>query len=174
MTQPTTGEISEVQPGVFFTLLPPCSCRVAPRVLRPEPSSLVWLVRHMPHPVVEWADLPVPLFRGAAPEALRVRGAAYDVQLPLASFLDRVPRWPEGDGVLLLQMARPVPDTLDYFRIGEGASQDAVLRRNGWLLTFDLPHGGEYAGVTCPDRGHLERVLTDEVIAAGLAAGELP
>jgi hypothetical protein len=113
MTQPTTGEISEVQPGVFFTLLPPCSCRVAPRVLRPEPSSLVWLVRHMPHPV-------------------------------------------------------------DYFRIGESASRHAVLRQNGWLLTFDLPHGGEYAGVTCPDRGHLKRVLSDDVIAAGLAAGELP
>ena len=174
MTQPTTGEIVEVRPGVFFTFLPPCTCRTLPRVLLPEPSSFIWLVRHMPHPVVEWADLPVPLSRGDAPRPLRVRGVQYDAQLPLPAFLELVPRFRESDGVLLLQMSAPVPDTLDYFRIARGPNEHAVLRRNGWLLMVDLPHGGEYAGLTCPDRAHLERVLADRMIAAGLAAGELP
>jgi hypothetical protein len=105
MTQPTTGEIAEVRTGVFFTLLPPCACRTLPRVLRPEPSSFVWLVRHMPHSVVEWIDLPAPLFRGDPPRPLRVRGAAYDAQVPLPTFLELVPRSPGSEGVLLFGWA---------------------------------------------------------------------
>jgi hypothetical protein len=30
MTQPRTGQIEEVEAGVFFTLLPPSSCRALP------------------------------------------------------------------------------------------------------------------------------------------------
>lgn len=70
-------------------------------------------------------------------------------------------------------MARPVPDTLDYVQVERGASEHVILRRKGWLLTVDLPHGGEYVGVTSPDRTHLEEVLSNEVVVAVLRAGEL-
>ena len=76
--------------------------------------------------------------------------------------------------MVLLQLDRPVPDSLRYREVMALPAKYAVLRQNGWRLTFDLPHGGEYAEVTAADRATLERVLADPVVAAGKAAGDLP
>ena len=60
--------VTEVAPGVFGTLLAPCSTRVLPYLLVPAPTSFVWLVAYHPHHVVEWLDLPLPLAPDSAPE----------------------------------------------------------------------------------------------------------
>jgi hypothetical protein len=169
-----THEIVEIEPGVFYTVLKPCSAAVLPHVLAPEPSH-VWLVEHRPDARLLWAELPVPLTADAPAERLRVRGLVYDLQMPTAEFLASVvPRLAGGAGVTVLQLDRPVPDSLRYAEISGAPGKHAILRRNGWRLTFDLPHAGEYAEVTAPDRGTLERVLDSPAIAAGEAAGELP
>jgi hypothetical protein len=166
-----THEISEIEPGVFYTILEPCSAAVLPHVLTPG-TSHVWLVEHRPCERLLWAELPVPLASDAAAEPLRVRGVEYDLQMTTAEFLARVvPRLPGGASVILLQLDRPVPDSLRYRDV---AARHAILRQNGWQLTFDLPHGGTYAEVTAADRRTLERILADPVIAAGKAAGDLP
>ena len=169
-----THEISEVAPGVFSTILVPCSVAVLPFVLEPEPSH-VWVVEHAPDPRLLWSRLPVPLTPTSRADPLRVRGLVYDFQMATDELLERVvPTLPGGEGILLLQLDRPVPDTLRYREVASRPEWSAILRQNGWRLTFDLPHGGEYAAVTAPERRTIERVLADPVIAAGAAAGELP
>ena len=174
MTQPVTGEIWEDPPGAYSTVLPPCSSRVLTRLLRPGTASYVWLVRHMPTHVMQWTEMPVPVFPDGPVRTLQVRGLWYDAQLPLLAFLDLLPHYPQSDGVFLLQMERPVPDTLDYFEIRKSRKWPTILRHFGWMFTVELPFGGEYAQLFSPARTYLEHILADEVIAAGLAAGRLP
>jgi hypothetical protein len=169
-----THEIAEIAPGVFTTLLVPCSAAVLRHVLAPEIPH-VWIVAHAPDPHLSWSAQDVPLVPAGRPMSLRVRGLVYDFQMPTAEFLKRVlPTVPGGAGVLLLQLDRPVPDSLRYREVASRPAWHAILRQNGWRLTFDLPHGGEYAAVTAPDRGTIGRVLAEPVIAAGGVAGELP
>ena len=169
-----THEIAEIEPGVFSTLLEPCSAAVLPHVLTPD-APHVWVVEYAPDPRLVWGELPVPLAPGTPPEPLRVRGLRYDFQMPAAEFVRRVvPRLPGGAGILLLQLARPVPASLRYRDVVARPEWPAILRQNGWALTFDLPHGGEYAAVAAPERRTLERLLAAPVIAVGKAAGELP
>jgi hypothetical protein len=164
---PTTNEITETAPGVFGVLLEPCSCQVLPFVLVSDPRSIVWLVAYHPHHIVEWIDLPLPLTADAPAEILRARLPSFDVQFPIASFLERLPRMHARAGMLAVQVERPVPDTLTFNKLGSDPHGHAVLKQNGWLLSFDLPHDGEHAWVECPDRAHLERVLASPVIASG-------
>lgn len=72
--------------------------------------------------------------------------------------------------MLALQMSRPVPNTLSFDTLASDPNRHAILRQNGWLLSFDLPHDGEHAWVECPDRAYLEQKLADPVFASG----ELP
>ena len=129
----------------------------------------------MPDERILWGKLPVPLAPGAPAEPLPVRGLTYDLQLPTADFLARVvPRLNTQGGIVLLQLTRPVPDSLRYRDLLRLPRHHDVLRQNGWRLSFHLRHGGDRAEVTAPERGILERLLADPVIAAGNAAGELP
>jgi hypothetical protein len=172
-----THEIAEVVPGVFTTFLVPCSAAVLRYVLAPEVPH-VWIVEHAPDPHLVWSEQDVLLAPAGRPMSLRVRGLVYDLEMPTAEFVERVlpvvPVVPGTAGVLLLQLDRPVPDSLRYREVVSRPAWSAILRQNGWRLTFDLPHGGEYAAVTAPDRGTIERVLAEPVIAAGGVVGELP
>ena len=171
----STHEVSEIEAGVFYTILEPCSLAVLPHVLVPDPASVVWVVDHWPLAEVVWRELSVPLTANSPCESLQVRGVRYDLQMPAREFLDRVvPRLPLSDGMMMLQLDRSVPDTLRYRDIAGRANRHAILRQNGWRLTFQLPHGGEYAEVTAPDRAEIERILAAPLIAAGKAGGELP
>jgi hypothetical protein len=162
---PDTHQVREIAEGVFSTVLEPCSRWVLPHVLRPEPASFVWLVGYRPHSRGQWVDLPLPLSQGRPAEPLRVRYPVFELQLPLIVFLDRLPAINSWSGLLLHQMARPVPDTLRYESFSGTPGEYHILRQNGWLLTFYLPHDGEHARITCPDRTHLEGVLADPIIA---------
>jgi hypothetical protein len=159
MSEPELHAVTEVGPGVFGTLLAPCSTRVLPYLLVPAPTSFVWLVTYHPHHVLEWVDLPLPLAPDVAPRTVRARLPRYDLQFAFAEFLEVLPELRAPAGLLALQMRRPVPDTLTIESVGDGHQRWNMLRENGWLLSFDLPHDGEHAWVETPDRQHLERVL---------------
>jgi len=90
---------------------------------------------------------------------VRARLPRYDLQFGFAEFLEVLPELRAPAGILALQMRRPVPDTLTIESLGDGLQRWNMLRENGWLLSFDLPHDGEYAWVETPDRQHLDRVL---------------
>ena len=158
------GEIREASPGVWEAFLPPCDCHVLPHVLVPDPASHVWLVEYRPHAPLAWADLPLPLDVGRPARILRARLPSFDLQMPLPQLLALLPEMHAWAGMLALQMSRPVPDTLHYQTLAASPSRDAILRRNGWLLTFSLPHDGETARVTTPDRAHLQRILADPAV----------
>jgi len=151
--------VTEIGPGVFGTLLAPCSTRVLPHLLVPAPTSFVWLVAYHPHHVMEWLDLPLLLAPNTAPRTVRARLPRYDLQFELAEFLDLLPELRAPAGMLALQMARPVSDTLTMERLADDPHRWSILERNGWLLSFDLPHDGAHAWVESPDREHLHRVL---------------
>ena len=159
MFEPELHVVTEVGPGVFGTLLAPCSTHVLPYLLVPAPTSFVWLVAYHPHHVVEWVDLPLPLAPNTAARRLHARLPRYDLQFGYAEFLEVLPELHAPAGMLALQMRRPVPNTLTIERLGDGPQRWRILKQNGWLLSFDLPHDGEYAWVEAPDRQHLDRVL---------------
>ena len=169
-----THEIAEIEPGVFYSLLEPCSVAILPHILSPDVAH-VWLVDHWPHPRLVWTELPVPIGVGGPMESVRVRNVCYDMQMPTAEFLGRiVPHLAAGGGARVLQLDRPVPDSLRYEDIESVPTTYEILRQNGWRLSFELPHGGEYAELTSPERRTLEAILTSPVVAAGKVAGDLP
>jgi len=169
-----THEISEIEPGIYYTLLTPCSCAVLPFVLAAAESH-VWVVGHRPDLQLRWVELPVPMRTTAELELLRVRDLSFDFQLPTAAFVRRVvPRLSSATGVTLVQLERPVPDTLTYERISQSTAGYEILRENSWILTFNLRHGGDYAEVTAPERRTLQRILDNPTIASGRSGGELP
>jgi len=151
--------VTEIGTGIVGTLLAPCSCRVLRHLLLPIPSSVVWLVAYHPHGVVEWVDLRLPLSIDAAPQTLRARLPRYDLQFGLPEFLEVLPELRAPAGMLALQMQRRVPDTLLMEKVADDPNRWSILQQNGCLLSFDLPHDGEYAWVETPDRGHLTHVL---------------
>ena len=155
---PIVQQIAETAPGVFATLLAPCSCQALAPLLVPVPS-FVWLVAYHPHGIVEWVDLPLPLAVDRPAELRRARLARYDLQFSLEDFLAELPKLRAPAGMLAVQMARPVPNALVMEHLVENPARHAILVQNGWLLSFDLPHDGAHAWVETPHRGHLERVL---------------
>lgn len=159
MTHPRVHTITEVAPGVFGTLLAPCSCQVLSHLLLPVPSSYVWLVAYHPFGVVEWVTLPLPLGRDGSAQPVTARLPRYDLQFPLPEFLSLLPRLRAPAGMLALQMERRVPDTLMMEPLADDPRRRAVLRENGFMLSFDLPHDGEHAWVESIDRGYLESLL---------------
>ena len=158
--------VTNVAPGVFGTVLAPCSCRVLPHLLIPVPTSVPWLVAYHPHGVVEWLDLPLPLAPNAAPRTVRARLPRYDLQFELAEFLEVLPELHARAGMLALQMLRPVPDTLMMDKVADDANRWNILKQNGCVLSFDLPHDGEHAWVETPDRDHLQRVLNTPLFSS--------
>ena len=166
MTAPPVQEITEVAPEVFGTLLAACSCQVLSHLLLPAPTSFVWLVAYHPHGVVEWVTLPLPLRLNATATPLTARLPRYDLQFSLSAFLSVLPQLHARAGMLALQMERPVPDTLTMEHLADNSRRRSILRENGLLLSFDLPHDGEYAWVETYDRAHLEGVLNSALFAS--------
>lgn len=158
--------ITEPVPGVFGTLLGPCRCQILAQLVFPAPDSVVWLVAYHPHGVMEWVEMPLPLAVEAPAERVRARLPRYDLEFPLPAFLARLPTMHARAGMLALQMRRPVPDTLGMDFLVQTGNRHTILRRHGWMLSFDLPHDGEPAWVETPVRAHLERLLADPVVAA--------
>lgn len=169
-----THDIAELEPDVFHSILEPCSVAVLPYVLAPD-FGYVWLVEYAPNFRVGWSELPVPLNPSTSPQVRRVRELRYDLQVPTEDFLQGVlPQIAPDAGLVLLQLDRPVPDTLRYRRLAVEPARYDILRRNGWRLTFELPHGGEHASLTVGSRSILEAILREPVIAGGKLTGELP
>lgn len=168
-----THEIIEIERGVFWTLLVPCSVATLADVVSADTHIL--LVEHSPDNRLLWASLQVPLAPSQEPQESRVRSVTYDLQAPGAAFCSRVlPQISRGSGILALELLHVVPDSLRYREIMALPQRYQILRGNGWRLTFTLPHGGEYAEVTAPERSTLEELLAKPNIAAGKLAGELP
>lgn len=159
-------EVRELASGVFGMLLDPCTPRVLPHLLRPEPESWVWVVAYHPHPVVEWIDLPLPLSADGPAERVRARLPRYDLQFTLPDFLERLPRLHGRGGLFALQMRQPVPDILSFEDLAADPDRHGILRDHGWVLSFDLPRDGEQPWIESPDREYLERLLLDPVIAS--------
>lgn len=145
------------EPETFEALLPPCTCQDLPEILLPVPSY-VWVLQYRPVPALEWTELPVPLAADGRTARLSVRGAGFELQCEREAFLRLLPQLHAWAGMTVLQMSRPVPDTLWYPQIREAPNRAAILRRNGWLLTFELPHDYETARVITADRAHLDAV----------------
>jgi hypothetical protein len=150
-------DIRETADGIFEAFLPPCTCQDLPEILLPVPSY-VWVLAYRPVPALRWAELPVPLAEDGHLATLQVRGTHFEIQAEREAFLGLLPRLHAWAGMTVLQMLRPVPDTLWYPQIRGQPGHDAILRQNGWVLTFELPHDYETARVITVDRGHLAAV----------------
>ena len=86
-----------------------------------------------------------------------VRDLRFDILMSTEEFLQCEPEFRRG-GIRLVQLDRRVPDTLTFEHLPDERRYQ-ILRANGMHLEFDLPHAGEYASVSSPSRGTLERLL---------------
>jgi len=159
VTEARLDGIGEIAPGAFGVRLAPCSCQRLAQLLLPVPGSVVWLVAFHPIATAAWTELALPLSAEGDPERVRARLPRYDLQFPLDDFLARLPRLQARAGMLAVQLARAVPDTLLMEHLVDDPQRHAVLQRHGWLLSFDLPHDGAPAWVESPDRAHLARIV---------------
>lgn len=159
MTEARIHEVREIARGAFGVLLAPCSCQRLAQLLLPVPGSVVWLVAYHPIATTAWTELALPLSADGAPERVRARLPRYDLQFSLDDFLARLPRLHARAGMLAVQLEHPVPDTLLMEHLADDPERHAILRRHGWLLSFDLPHDGAHAWVESPDRVHLARAV---------------
>ena len=150
--------ISEPQPGLFSTLLPPCDASILLRLLDPN-VPYVWLIDHRVAGLAAWleANLP-PLCEAAAlREACAIRNVELDLTLKTAVFLNLLPGL-QGSGIDLVQAGKPQPRGLDLWAVRE-ASRGRVFRDNGVVLGFHLPHPHEHALLTSPSRQAIKQAI---------------
>ena len=155
---PRTMHISEIQPGIFYAILPRCSYMMLQLVLKDQVDHL-WLVNHRPQYSIAWNERTVPLSTDDIPSPWLIRNLQYDLQLPVPNFLEVLHRWKSP--VFALEMTKKVPDTLIHDSIRDLPNYYQVLMKNGWQLTFELTYPGEYAEITTSDRARLERLLRE-------------
>lgn len=142
--------------GLHRLMLRPCTTAILPHIVDPT-VPFVWIRRHMPEPALRWWSTMVPLASTRPSYEIRVRSMEFDILFETHQFLDVLPEF-EDQGIVLLQMSKPVPDTLTIDRIPENAI-DRVLMENGLHLRFYLPHALECAELATPDREVLVRML---------------
>jgi hypothetical protein len=150
--------ISECQPGLFSALLPPCKASILGRLLDPS-VAYVWLIDYRVAGLAAWLEENLPPLCEAAAlrEACAVRHLELDLTLKTPVFLGLLPGL-EGSGIDLLQATKPQPRNL-HLRAVRETSQGRVLRDNGVVLGFYLPHPHEHALLTSPSWETIEQAI---------------
>lgn len=154
--KPRTMHISEIQPGIFYAILPRCSYMVLQLILKDQ-ADHIWLVNHRPQSWYAWNERTVPLSTDDIASPFLINNLQYDLQMPVPNFLEVLHRWKSP--VFALEMTKKVPDTLRHDSIRDLPNYYQVLTMNGWQLTFALTYPGEYAEITTRDRVRLEKLL---------------
>ena len=111
----------------------------------------------MPKRYTQWWGTQAQLSETGALYDVEVRSMQFDLQLGTARFLRLLPEF-EGQGILLFQMSRRVPDTFTLDGITEDAV-DRIMIQNGLHLRFLLPHEAECAQLASPHREVLEQIV---------------
>lgn len=122
------------------------------RFLNPD-VPFVWILGHMPHPIIEWWQASVPLNLSHQVKA-KIRLLSYDIQMSTEAFLGIQDQFLEG--IDLVQATREMPNSLNLSRVPE-EQQDTVIFKNGGFLRISLPHAVETAYVVCYRPGYLEK-----------------
>ena len=117
--------------------------------------SYIWVHRHRPQSTLAWWSANVPLVPGLNISSGNVRLLEYDFQCQLDEFIPLIDKF---DGIELSQMSKPVPDSLWLERIDENSIAN-VLKSNGLISRFYLPHAFEYAVFESPDKTVLSNAV---------------
>src|SRR5689334_17143696 len=106
----TTGQIKELESGVFSLILDPCSALVLPHILADD-VPYVYIEAHWPNPRYESWTAPVPLERGGQLHELQVRRVEFDISLATSQFIALLPEFADA-GLTLMQFKRAIPNSL--------------------------------------------------------------
>lgn len=130
----------------------------------PFPSGLIaWAPRYGANQRHNWHDAQLALAPELPLQQMRVRGIAFEFQLPFEELLPLLPGM--GDhGLELFLMDREVTARFDPETIPE-AHRDEALIAHGLVAHFDLPHAREIACLRTPNAKLLERWSTDPGMA---------
>lgn len=145
--------IRESQAGYFSITLNVCTSQILEHLLDRK-ESYIWIHQHRPNPVIEWWKTETPITKEKKIINASVRQMSFDIHLTIEEFL---PIAGEFDSLSLSQMSKPVPGTLTLDRMNE-QNLVPILKGNGLISRFFIPHAMEVAVFSTTDRDHLERV----------------
>ena len=148
--------IQESKDGYFYIMLDGATAGDLRYLLHPD-AQVIWLHSHCPDPILHWWKADIPISPGQIWASAEVRLVDYDLMVSLSDFLDRLHLF-EPHGMTLTQLTRRVPDSL-WARSLSDTEIYRVLKQNGLMSRFYLPHAVETAQFSCVDRSHLERVI---------------
>jgi hypothetical protein len=150
---------------MFGVALRPCTIKVTALFL-PQSDATVWLPNHAPNERLEWWTTQVPISGHGEVLTAQIRNLQFDIQLPVARFREQLSAL--GDhGVELYLLERPVPNTLTLTEVPE-ADRGRILKDNGLIARFYLPHSHEVAWLATPARETLERWLDETQLSEWL------
>lgn len=147
------ASIQQSESGFFCVALKPCTVRVVETFLTGTKGT-VWLRGHRPNRIVEWWPAAVPLTTSTLLTKCTVRDLTFDIQMSTDEFLQNLGYF-EGSAADLYLFDRPVPNTLTLDNVPQD-SRARVLRENGLIGHFDLPHAHEVAVLSALRREILE------------------
>lgn len=147
------ASIHQGDSGFFSVALKPCTVNIVETFLTGT-TGTVWLRGHRPNKIVQWWSASIPLNTSSLLKQCSVRDIAFDIQMSTDDFLRNLEHF-EDSAADLYVLHRPVPDTLTLDNV-PSELRARVLRDNGLIAHFDLPHAHEVAVLSSLRREILE------------------
>ncbi|MFB9148158.1 hypothetical protein [Roseovarius ramblicola] len=120
-----------------------------------EDGRIVRLYRHWPTAEMSWWTVSVPVARGGPNRDILLQGLEYDMEISRAQYIEWIDDF-RSAGMTLVQSPEPLPYSLHPGRFHSPAGFEAVLKKCGAMLLFELPHADETAGLTVFSARHAD------------------
>lgn len=82
----------------------------------------------------------------------------FDLLFEMKRFLEVLPEFRDS-GIVLIQSHKPMPGTMELAKMND-ESRHRVLRQNGMILEFYLPHVYEVASLTCTEKRIVGNIMS--------------
>lgn len=136
----------------------PCTVEVLKKILQPN-AEYVWIFGHTPNRYVQWWNTKLPLSKSGKYYEVSARNISYDLDMKRTDFLKNISEF-EDHGIALIQSTKTMPDTLIPSYLNEN-NENSVLKQNGMILRFYLPHAYETAQLITIDEDTMNKVISN-------------
>ncbi len=146
--------------GIYVLYLHGATCSLLSHLLSPK-MPYIFFDRHGPIYSAEWSNHPVVFSKKGTQYAAEIKAMSFDFRMLTNEFLEILDEF-EKCGILLYQSNKEFPHNFQVDTIeGCGAK---LMRENGIISGFYLPHEEETAQFMSFDEEHFSRILKNPVI----------